>query len=63
MTDDIKSHSNFERLLEHLQQGSLAAKFVSAYIEQFGKEPAEALRKVIFKRLEQVRDEYDRHRD
>jgi hypothetical protein len=48
MTDDIKSHSNFERLLEHLQQGSLAAKFVSAYIEQFGKEPAEALRKVIF---------------
>ncbi len=42
--------SNIERLLQHLPEGSFAAKLVTA-----APDPAESLKKVIAERLNQVR--------
>jgi RecB family exonuclease len=60
MSDDLKPHDNFTRLLERLQEGSLAAKLVSAYAEQRHDQAMETLKVVILGRLEQVRHECDK---
>jgi hypothetical protein len=63
MTDQDQDNgalrTNFERLLSHLQEGSLAAQLVSAYAQPGEQTPAQALGKVIADRLDALKHSYD----
>jgi hypothetical protein len=51
------SQSNFERLLGHLENDSLATRFVTARMDTTGATPAEALRRVLVARLNELINE------
>jgi hypothetical protein len=51
--------TNFERLLSHLQENSLAARLVSAYAGPGAQTVAEAVSKVIAARLAELKRRYD----
>lgn len=50
--------SNFERLIAHLRDGSLAAKLVSAYAAPGERTPAQAVSKVMADRLDELKSSY-----
>ena len=55
--------SNFERLIAHLRDGSLAAKLVSAYAAPGECTPAQAVSKVMADRLDELKNSYDNPED
>ena len=63
MDEADQPKTNFERLLAHLRESSLAAKLVATQVDPENEEPSEALSKVILDRLDQVRREYEQPSD
>ena len=59
MLDEAKSQDNVDRLLKHLEDGSLAAQLVRAHRDHAVADPAEAMKIVLKERLVQVRENLD----
>lgn len=57
-TDKPKPQDNFDRLLKHLKDGSLAAHLVHAHRNPGTVAPAEAKKAILTDRLEQVRKDF-----
>ena len=57
--EEAKPESNFDRLVTHLHSGSLAYRLVQAYRDQNATDPAESMKAVLRKRLEEVRRSID----
>ena len=57
MPDDTKSPDNFDRLLTHLKDGSLAARLVQTHRTPDTDNPAESMRDLLKERLKQVRND------
>ncbi len=56
---EAKPQDNFDRLLKHLKNGSLAARLVHARRAPDAGSPAEAMKAVLRARLQQVRADLD----
>lgn len=63
MLDDKSTEDNFERLLSHLKDGSLAAQLVARYQNPGEGTPAESLKQVILDRLDHVRGNLERSKN
>jgi hypothetical protein len=63
MSDKAKPQNNYDRLLKHLKDGSLAARLVQAHHASNPEEAAENMRVVLRERLEQVRGALDKGKD
>jgi len=59
MSDEAKPQNNYDRLLKHLKDGSLAARLVRAHRAPEAGGPAEAMKAVLRERLAQMREEID----
>ena len=59
MHDESKTQDNINRLLRYLKKDSLAAQLVQAYNTPQTGDPAESMKAVLKKRLEQVRENLD----
>ena len=55
--------TNFDRLIAHLPEDSLAAKLVTAYAASGGAAPADAIAEVAATRLDQMKQSYDKSED
>ena len=55
MPEKAEPRNNFDRLLTHLEDGSLAYRLVRAHRVHDAADPAEPMRTVLRERLEQVR--------
>ena len=61
MMDKAGQKDNFDHILTHLKDGSLAARLVQAYREPAQDDPVQSMRVVLLERLEQVRGSIDKH--
>ena len=59
MTDEVEVPDNVDRLVQHLQDGSLAAQLVQAHRATDAAGPADAKKAVLKARLDQVREDLD----
>jgi hypothetical protein len=59
MPDEANPQNNYDRLLKHLQAGSLAARLVRAHRTPEAGGPAEAMKAVLKERLAHVREKID----
>jgi hypothetical protein len=59
MPDETKPPDNFDRLLKHLKNGSLAVRLVQAHRASGAASPSESMKAVLRARLEQVRGDLD----
>ena len=59
MSDEKDSMDNINRLLEHLDNGSLAARLVREYLEGQQHDPASGVKAALVERLEQIRKKLD----
>jgi hypothetical protein len=59
MPDEVKPQNNYDRLLKHLKEGSLAARLVQAHRTPAAGGSAETMKTVLRERLEQVREKID----
>lgn len=59
MPNDATSQLNVDLLLKHLKNGSLAARLVNAHRAPDAADPAEAMKAVLKKRLDQVKEKID----
>jgi hypothetical protein len=59
MHDESKTQDNINRLLRHLKKDSLAAHLVQAHHTPETGDPAESMKAVLRKRLEQVKEDLD----
>jgi len=60
MSDEARPQNNYDRLLKHLEEGSLAARLVQAHwAEEHGK-AVETMQAVLMERLAQVREKIDK---
>jgi len=59
MPDEVKLQNNYDRLLKHLKDGSLAARLVQAHQTSEAGEAVETMKAVLMERLEQVREKID----
>lgn len=55
MAETEQPETNIQRLFDHLQADTLAAKLVSSQIDPQGQQPGEALKQVILDRLEEIK--------
>ena len=62
MPDKAEMTSNSDRLLGHLDEGSLAYHLVQAHRDREISNPMESIKAVIQERLEQVRKSIDHHK-
>ena len=58
VSDVERTKTNFERLLEHLREGSLAAQFVIAHLNRGAKTTPSALREVLQNRFAALKQPY-----
>ena len=61
--DPEESQSNFDRLQKQLRDDSLAAKIVGVFSEPGDDTPADAMKKVISERLDELKKRYDEDED
>jgi hypothetical protein len=59
MSDEEKLPDNYDRLLNHLNADSLAARLVQAYRAPEAGGPMEAMKAVLRERIEKEREEID----
>lgn len=59
MHEETKAQDNFDRLLKHLKDRSLAARLVQAHRASEVADPAESMKTVLRERLEQERKNLD----
>jgi hypothetical protein len=57
--DNTKSPDNFDRLLKHLKNGSLAARLVRAYHSAGTAGPGDSMMLVLKERLEEVKKSFE----
>ncbi len=62
MIDKAEQKDNFDHILTHLKDGSLAARLVQAYRKPTKADPMESMRIILLERLEQVRGSIDNHK-
>lgn len=55
--------TNYDRILKHLEDGSLASLLVKAHQDHKSTSPMESIKTVIRKQLEQVRKKIDHSKD
>ena len=63
MPEQNPSSDNFNRLLSHLKDGSLAAQLVQAYRNPGATTSTKALKNIIHEGLKQARDNLERSQD
>jgi hypothetical protein len=59
MPEKAEPKNNYDRLMMHLEDGSLASRLVQAHRDRDIANPAESMKAVLRERLEQVRQSID----
>lgn len=59
MPDEEQPQNNYDRLLNHIKQDSLAAQLVRAYCGPEAESPTEAMKAVLRERLTKLREKID----
>lgn len=59
MPEKVEPVNNSDRLLKHLDEASLAYRLVQAHRDRGTSDPAESIKSILQKRLDQVRRNLD----